>query len=152
MGKSQGEAVFQAVCEVIGGDPDGKVILRKDELAAVHSKVLLAFTSGQTVHSKSPNEATLLKYIPGLVNNWLRKDKRLNGGVQYAAKNPGSRTRSGDESVRAMRTLLSVTTDVEAKQQIQLAIDERLALIKPKTTAVIDPSKLPEALRRFVPQ
>ena len=148
MSMTQGEAVFQAVCEVIGGDPDGKVELRKDELEAVHAKVFGFFTSGATSHSKNPDEAALLKYIPGLVNNWLRKDKRLNGNTTYVAKKPGSRRGSGDESIKAMRLLLSVTTDPLAKQQIQAAIEERITELKPKT--VINTDALPEALRHLV--
>lgn len=150
MAMTQGEAVFQAVCSVIGGDPDGKVELREDELKAVHSKVLGFFQSGATVHSKNADEAALIKYIPGLVNNWLRKDTRLNGGSKYQTKRPGSRSGSGDESVKAMRTLLSMTNDPEAKAQIQQEIDKRVASLKP--TPTIDVSKLPESLRAFVKQ
>lgn len=149
MSMTQGEAVFQAVCEVIGGEPDGgKVELREDELEAVHAKVLGFFTSGATSHSKNPSTDQLLKYIPGLVNNWLRKDKRLNGGSNYVAKRPGSRSGSGDESVKAMRTLLSVTTDPDAKSQIQAAITARVAELKPKVE--INAAALPEALRHLV--
>ena len=148
MSMTQGEAVFQAVCEVIGGEPDGKVELREDELKAVHAAVFSFFKTGATTHSKSPTDEQLLKYIPGLVNNWMRKDKRLNGGSQYVAKRPGSRSGSGDESVKAMRTLLSVTTDPEAKEQIQAAISARVAELKPKVD--IDVEKLPEALRHLV--
>lgn len=147
MGITQGEAVFQAVCEV-AGEFDGKVELNKAQLETVYSKVLAMFTSGQTSHSKNPSEAELIKYIPGLVNNWMRKDTRLNGGSKYEAKRPGSRSGSGDESVKAMRQLLSVTSDPEAKGQIQDALDERIASLKPKTE--INAAALPEALRHLV--
>jgi hypothetical protein len=148
MSITQGEAVFQAVCEVLEGEPDGKVSLTDAQLEAVHSKVFLAFTSGACHHSKNPTEAQLLKYIPGLVNNWLRKDQRLNGGVTYQAKNPGSRSGSGDESIKAMKMLLSVTTETAARAQIQAAIDERLAELKPKVEIKVE--ALPEALRHLV--
>lgn len=158
---SQGEAVFQAVREVMSGG-DAELYERsaegfsssmlenitEQELDEVHEKVFLAFANGVTVHSKNPDEAALLKYIPGLVNNWLRKDKRLNGGVKYEAKNPGSRSGSADESVQAMRALLSVTTDPEAKIEIQKAIEARVAELKPKV--VIKVENLPESLRHLV--
>ena len=149
MSMTQGEAVFQAICEVIGGEPDGdKVELREDELKAVHAAVFSFFKTGATSHSKNPTDEQLLKYIPGLVNNHVRKDKRLNGGVKYEAKNPGSRSGSGDASVKAMRQLLAATTSSEAKAQIQAAIDNRLAELKPKVE--IDADALPESLRHLV--
>lgn len=145
---TQGEAVFQAVNSVLEGAIEGAVSLNESQREAVYEKVFMAFTSGQTVHSSNPSEAQLKKYIPGLVNNWLRKDKRLNGGTTYQTKRPGSRSGSGDESIKAMRTLMSVTTDADAKAEIQAAIDARVAELKPK--AVINTDLLPESLRHLV--
>lgn len=147
---TQGEAVFRAVCAVLGETPSGRVELTDEQLSAVEQNVFMSFKNGETVHSKGANDAGLKKYVPGLVNNWLRKDLRLNGGTKYQAKNPGSRSGTGDESVRAMKTLLSMTTDEDARAEIQSEIDKRLSEIKPK--AVIDASKLPESLRYLVSQ
>jgi hypothetical protein len=147
---TQGEAVFQAVMAQIDGDIVGRVELNKAQLEAVHEAVFLMFKTGETTHKSNPDDAALKKYIPGLVNNWLRKDKRLNGGVKYETKNPGSRSGSGDESVKAMRTLLAMTSDPAAKQAIQVEIDKRVAELKPKLEINID--ALPEALRALVPQ
>jgi hypothetical protein len=47
----------------------------------------------------------LKTYVIGLVNNWLRKDTRLNGGSKYITKNPGSRAGTGDEQIRALKAL-----------------------------------------------
>lgn len=148
MSMTQGEAVFQAVQSVMG-EQDGKYEPRDKQLEAIHNEVLMAFKSGATVHSKNPDDAALKKYIPGLVNNWLRKDTRLNGGSKYVTKKPGSRSGSGDESVKAMRTLLSFTTDPLAKVAIQQEIDKRVAQLKPVTT--INVEALPEALRHLIP-
>lgn len=147
---TQGEAVYNAVCEVLGEKPTGKVELSDAQLLAVEQRVFLSFKNGETVHSKNPSDEALLKYIPGLVNNWLRKDLRLNGGSPYQAKNPGSRSGSGDESVRAMKTLLSMTTDEDARAAIQLEIDKRVAEIKPKVEIKVE--ALPESLRHLVKQ
>lgn len=149
MSITQGEAVFQAVCKVTGtSEFTEKVALTKEQVSRVRDEVFAMFISGATL-SDSLSEEQLKKYVPGLVNNWMRKDKRLNGGEQYKTKNPGSRTGSGDESLKAMRTLLSVTTDQEVINQIQAAIDQRIEELKPK--AAIDLSALPEALRHLVP-
>jgi hypothetical protein len=147
---TQNEAVVIAVRTVFteGVVPETKTWTQsqKDE---IHSLVFRMFKSGEcTKNSGGQTDADLLKYIPGLVNNHVRKDKRLNGGVEYTPKNPGSRSGSGDESIRAMKMLLSVTTETDARAQIQAAIDERLAQLKPKVE--INAAALPEALRHLV--
>lgn len=146
---TQNEAVYMAVLGVVG-DVDGKITPNEAQLKEVYAAMMTSFKAGQwTKNSGGQEEAAVLKYIPGLVNNHLRKDLRLNGGTKYETKRPGSRSGSGDESVKAMRTLLSVTSDPAAKQQIQAAIDERIASLKPKTEIKVD--ALPEALRHLVP-
>jgi hypothetical protein len=154
---TQGEAVFQAVLAVFGneGKLDGAVPETKtwseETKQKVHAIVFAAFKSGAVAKNSGGNDdASLLKYVPGLVNNWVRKDSRLNGGVKYIPKNPGSRTGTQDESIRAMKTLLSLTTDPEAKLAIQAEIDKRVAALKPKVEIKVD--ALPESLRHLVPQ
>jgi hypothetical protein len=85
-----------------------------------------------------------------LVSNWQRKDTRLNGGDKYETKNPGSRTGSQDEQVKAMRNLLKTQTDPAIKAQIQKAIEERLAEIKPESKVEINVEALPEHFRHLV--
>lgn len=154
---TQNEAVFQAVLAVFGnnGQLDGAVPetgkWSDDQKKGVYAHLMTGFKSGAWVkNSGGQGEAEVMKYIPGLVNNHVRKDKRLNGGVEYEAKRPGSRAGTGDESVKAMRQLLALTTDASAKQAIQAEIDKRVESLKPKT--VIDAAKLPESLRHLIPQ
>lgn len=144
---NQRDAVFSAVTEVVG-EVDGKVELSKTQKQMVHTILFTGFKSGAIEHSKLPDDATLSKYIPGLVNNWCRKDPRLNGGTKYVTKNPGSRAGSGDETLKAMKQLLSITDDATAKAEIALAIAARQAELKPKTTVNVE--ALPESLRKFV--
>ena len=147
---TQGEAVFQVVREEF---PEGKVPsttewskVQKDR---VHSALLQMFLAGLvTKNSGGSDETSLMKYIPGLVNNWVRKDTRLNGGSQYVPKNPGSRTGSGDEVLKNLKLMLQQVTDPEAKVAVQQEIDKRLAELKPKVT--VDVSKIPEHLRHLV--
>lgn len=148
---SQGEAVFQAVSKVFNTE-SGKAVpptteWTSEQSAQVNAAVLAMFVSGATTHKKNPSEAELKKYIPGLVNNWVRKDRRMNGGSKYETKRPGSRTGTGDESIKAMRTLLASVTDSKDKATIQAAIDARIAELKPKKE--IDLSALPESLRHL---
>lgn len=149
---SQGEAVFQAVSKVfeVNGaavPPTGE--WTESQKSQVNSLVFNFFKTGATSHKGNPSDEQLLKYIPGLVNNWVRKDKRLNGGQKYETKRPGSRTGSGDEMLKNLRILLSVTADPAAKQQIEAAITARVAELKPKVE--VNVAALPENLRHLVP-
>lgn len=148
---TQGEAVFQAVREVF---PDGAVPNTTEWTAAqkekVNAIVFHFFKTGVTVHKSNPDDAALLKYIPGLVNNWVRKDKRLNGGTTYQAKNPGSRMGAGDEQLKNLKLLLAAVTDEETKSKVQAAIAQRQEELKPKANINIE--ALPPHLRAFVKQ
>jgi hypothetical protein len=151
--QSQKEAVFTAVVNVLEqegisiteGEP---VKMSKEFRAQVNNILFEGFRAGTIELDREFSDSDLKGYVSGLQSNWLRKDKRLNGGTQYVAKNPGSRAGSGDASLKAMRTLMStLTTDAE-KQEVQGYIDARLAEIqasKAKTVS-IDYSVLPADL------
>lgn len=145
----QKDAVFNAVVAVRGTNEFSSAVeLTKEERSAVQASLVQGFQSGQIAFQGDATDATkLTSYVSGLVSNWLRKDKRLNGNVAYVAKNPGTRTGSGDESLKAMRTLLSATTDVDARAEIQVEIDKRIAELKPKKTINVD--ALPASLRQY---
>lgn len=145
----QKEAVFKAIASVKGTDSfEGAVELSSDERDQVSSLVAQFFTKGEVSFADGKREGKqLTTYVSGLISNWLRKDDRLNGNVKYVPKNPGSRAGSGDNMLKAMRTLLSVTTDPEARDEIQTEIDKRVGELKPKKS--IDASALPEHLRKY---
>lgn len=147
----QREGVFAAVSEVLGETAfNGKVSLNDTQKEQVYAHIMAGFRSGTITHRNPPaDDKELKKYTVGLVNNWMRKDKALNGGVKYEVKNPGSRTGSGDESLKNAKLLLSVTEEAEARQQIQAYITRRIGELKPKKT--IDLSALPPELQKFVP-
>lgn len=149
MSVSQGEAVYQAVRTVF---PDGAVPSTTEwsstQKESVHELVFQMFKEKLTIHKSNPDDAALLKYIPGLVNNWVRKDKRLNGGTVYTAKKPGSRQGSGDEMTRNMKALLATLDDPDQKREVQAAIELRLSQLKPKVT--VDASMIPENLRHLI--
>lgn len=153
---TQGELVFQAVSEVFG-DVDrvpSTTEWTKEQLEAVHSRVLLGFINGDVTKQRGGvDEIALRKYIPGLVNNWVRKDKRLNGGQAYIPKNPGSRSGSGDETLKNLKLLLTMVAD-DVKPAVQVEIDKRLEELKPKAQ-VLNVDALPADLRvklaKFMP-
>lgn len=148
---TQGEVVFQAV-RTIFKQENYPVVPPTTEWSeaqkkAVHDIIFTAFRSGLCVKSSGgQSDEDLLKYIPGLTNNWVRKDLRLNGGAKYVPKNPGSRSNGGDEVMKNLRLLLQSVTDESARQAVQAEIDKRAEQLKPK----IDLSLLPDSLKHLV--
>jgi hypothetical protein len=147
---SQGEAVFQVVRATFTQDVVPETRTWSDEQKrTIYMSLLTMFRNGEVNKSSGGNDdASLLKYIPGLVNNWVRKDPRMNGGTKYQPKNPGVRKSSGDAALKAMGQLLEITTDPDARAEIQAAIDARILELNPPKK--INVEHLPEALRKFL--
>lgn len=146
---TQKEAVFMAVCSVVGAF-EGACVPTKEQRAQVNNILFESFREGKINYDGAlPSDTKLKEYVSGLQSNWLRKDKRLNGNVKYTAKNPGSRAGSTDAGIKAMRLLLETQTDAVKRNEIQGYIDARLAEIKPTKSVEIDVSALPEALRHL---
>lgn len=147
---TQGEAVYKAVSQVFEGVNGAVPETRgwsEEQKRTVYAMVLSMFKDGTTSHKGNPSDEELVKYIPGLVNDRVRKDKRLNGGTQYKAKNPGSRAGSGDKSLSSARELLKLTEDEAARAEIEAYITRRMSELKPKQ----DFSAVPPELRKFIP-
>lgn len=152
---TQKEAVFAAINSVLTENgikfSEGQNVnplMTKELRAQVNSILVEGFKSGTIELDREFSEAELKAYVSGLQSNWLRKDKRLNGGVSYVAKNPGSRQGSSDPQLKAMRKLLTTVTTDEDKAEIQSHIDARVAEIQAtKVKKVeIDYSALPADL------
>lgn len=145
---TQGELVFLAVRTVFTTNdavPSTKT-WTDDQLKRVHDRVLLGFQRGEVnKNSGGSDEVALKKYIPGLVNNWVRKDTRLNGGTKYVPLNPGSRTGTGDKKLKNLKLLLAEVPD-DVKPTVQAEINKRLEELKP-APQVIDAELIPESLR-----
>lgn len=144
---NQKEAVYQAVVNVTGFNGEGAVSITKEQRAQVNAILFEGFKSGAIELDREFTDSDLKGYVSGLQSNWLRKDKRLNGGMQYVAKNPGSRSGSTDPQIKAMRTLLSTLTDESEKAEVQKHIDARLAEIAPTKKVTIDYASLPAELQ-----
>jgi len=146
--QSQKEAVFTAVCNVTGFTGEGACTPSKEQRSMINAILIEGFKSSKIELDREYNESELKSYVSGLVSNWLRKDKRLNGGIQYTAKNHGSRAGSTDPQLKAMRALLSTLTDESERAEVQSYIDARLKEIsssKAKSVSV-DFTSLPAEL------
>lgn len=143
---SQKEAVFQAMINVMG-EQDGVYVPTKEQRAQVNLILFEGFKAGTIEIEGTKSDSDLKGYVSGLQSNWLRKDKRLNGGVQYTAKNPGSRAGSADPQLKAMRALITTLTTDEEKAEVQAYIDARVAeLNATKVAKTVDFSALPADL------
>src|SRR3990170_1963133 len=102
----QVECVFMIVTGFLGAKlkpgTDAKGLLTKEDLAKIHLMVFEQFKAKKVDLKTDFTDEELTKYIPGLVNNHLRKDDRLNGGVKYEAKNPGTMTGNIDPEIKEL--------------------------------------------------
>ena len=152
---TQKEAVFNAVTSVLNENnvevsegTDINTLMNKELRSQVNTILFEGFRSETIELDRQFTDSDLKGYVSGLQSNWLRKDKRLNGGIQYIAKNPGSRAGSGDPSLKAMRTLMSTLTTDSDKAEVQSHIDARLSEIQVSKakSVTIDYSVLPADL------
>jgi hypothetical protein len=146
---TQKEAVFGAVCSVKGtSEFSGPVEMTREERSMVNQILFESFRGGTVELDAEYDDSKLKAYVSGLQSNWLRKDKRLNGGVAYVPKNPGSRAGSGDAQLKALRALMSTLTDQESQAEVQRHIDARVAEIAAsKKQVAVDITKLPAELQ-----
>jgi hypothetical protein len=142
---NQKEATYQAIVNVTG-HKDGVLVISKEQRAQVNMILFEGFRSGEIQLDREFTDPELKQYVSGLQSNWIRKDKRLNGGVQYTAANPGSRAGSSDPQLSAMRKLLSTLTTDEDKAEVQGYIDTRIAELNVAKQVTIDYSALPADL------
>ena len=160
---NQKTAVYNAITDVLaraGIDfTDGmniKDLMTKERRAIVNAVLIEGFTDGTIELDREYSDSELKTYVSGLQSNWIKKDKRFNGGVKHVAANPGSRAGASDQSlVNAKRLLAELQNDPKSSaddvSMVEEFIAERTAAIaaeKAKTVSV-DFSKLPEALRKF---
>ena len=152
---SQGAAVYAAVIQVLG-TIEGNVgeALTKVQRTEVNQIVCGFFRDGTTGFrpseandAKLRDDSKLGAYVSGLVSNWIRKDKRLNGGVQYVAKSTGNR---GDATLKNLRLLLgNYEVDTEEHQAVAEAIEAREAELATSRAKQVTPdmSKIPADLK-----
>lgn len=150
---SQREGVYQVVCKYIEvannsceiGDMKPTIVSELCEMF-INEEI----TMSEKAREKYSNPKDLRGYVGGLVNNWLRKDTRLNGGDKYVTKNPGSRAGSSDSIVKNLKALRSTMTDEVKIKEIDSAIEARQAEIKVKKVVEVDLSTIdPELLKKL---
>ena len=148
---NQKEATFAAICEVTGFKGEGEFSITPEQRKMVNLILFEGFRKGKielSADCKVHSDKDLKSYVSGLQSNWIRKDKRLNGGIVYTAKNPGSRAGSGDAQLKSLKALFTTLVKPEDKAEVQGYIDARQAEIAAtKQTATVDFSALPADLQ-----
>lgn len=128
---TQKAAVFAAIGSVMG-QFEGKCEPSGEE----RTKIINIVTEGimqkkvsfsDEAWTKYPTEPKVRGYVNGMLNNWLRKDVRLNGGTKYVPANPGSRTGQGDPEIKNLKLLAKTQTDPAKVQLIEERIEARKA-------------------------
>lgn len=88
---NQKDAVYLAIRQLkpTEVDSDRPVKLTKQEKKIVEAKLFDGFRKGRIQYNNElPSDDKLALYVSGLVSNWLRKDRRLNGDTQYVPRRP----------------------------------------------------------------
>lgn len=159
--KNQKEAVYSTVTKVLaenkvqfeeGHDVVGSMI-DKDMRSTIVSILCAGFEAGE-IELKSEQE-NLKSYTNSLLSNWLRKDKRFNGGVKYEAKNPGSRTGNSDPTVKNLRLLIQRFPEgSEQYNAIDAKIEARVNELKAEKARSIvkeiDANAIPDDLKHLL--
>lgn len=157
---SQRESVFLAVCEVLGVECESfgsKVEITSEQKKQVTKIVADAICSGEVDFSdnaKAKYSTPILVegYVKGMVNNWLTKDTRLNGGTPYVAKNPGVRQGSSDQQLKELKKLRSIHTDAAVIAKIDAAIETRKTALQAEKVkdVAINADLIPEDLKHLL--
>ena len=164
---TQKEAVVSAILGVLaernveytlGGEVVVSDILTSEDKSEVRACLFTQFKA-EEIDLKAESKAKymgddkeLKKYVSGLLNNWVRKLPDFNAGSAYKAKNPGSRAGNSDDQIKALRALLTQTTDAGEIEQINTAIDKRQAeiAVEKAKSVVINVDALPDHLKALV--
>ena len=151
---NQKTAAYNAIKSIVTFTDGDTVTLTKEQTVKIKAILVKGFNDGD-IELKATQE-DMGKYVNGLISNWLRKDKRMNGNITYKAKNPGSRRGQSDSQVKNLRLLKKTLEekedqDVDAIADVEVAIKTRLNEIKPTKTIEVDAEAIPEHLQHLVP-
>ena len=142
----------------MGGETVLSDVLTDADKTTIKTTLFTMFRDNEVIYkpefqAKVDNDAELKKYVSGLLNNWVRKNKEFNAGKAYVAKNPGSRAHTQDAQLKAL-TALSGTVEQGSDDfnEIATAIVARKAAITAEKikTVTINVDALPDSLKHLV--
>jgi hypothetical protein len=120
----------EGILNIITTDQRRVVIDTVTEMAAEGSCFL-----SEEARAKFDTSKKLRSYIASMVTDCFMKDIRMNGGVKYVAKNPGSRCSDGQlKDLEVLKKLLEASGQVEGLANVEAAIAKRKEELAPKVT------------------
>lgn len=149
---NQKESVFNCIKSVKEFEVGNKVVLNQNEKETVIEMLCVGFETNSIEMSERGrkkyvgNRVELRKYVVGLLNNWLRKDLRLNGNEKYKTKNPGSRV--SDSVLKNLKLLKQTLSDDDEIKKVDEVIEKRKNELSEKKKVLIDLDKIPVELRK----
>lgn len=158
---SQKECVFITIEEFFTNNgwvlsKDKKVVLslkdKKDIIESLTNKAMLGCMSLELESkAKYHSRELMLGYCTKLLNNWLRKDIRLNGGIKFFIKNPGSKAGTSDPQIKQLKEIKSKIVDTTYVKAIDEQIGIRLSKINNgKKLKSINKDILPEDIQSLI--
>jgi hypothetical protein len=142
---NQKEAVFNTVTSFLNEQGksviDGEAVMLEREDKRTIIGMLATSLEANEIEVSEAKQAKMTEdkhyrdYASNILNNWSRKDTRLNGGEKYQTKNPGSRAGAGDDQVRELKKFRSTLSDADQIASVDKAIEERLTVLKAERNA-----------------
>ena len=131
---NQKEGVFNAVGSLVDITEDA-VVLTKEQKHTLIGMLATSLEEGAIIvteakQAKMTEAKHYRDYASNILNNWTRKDTRLNGGEKYQTKNPGSRAGAGDDQLKELKKFKSTLSEPDQVAKVQEAIDTRLGELK----------------------
>jgi hypothetical protein len=137
MATKQKKAIYNAIINLYRDAnrhfEDGILVeLSQDERKTVIHIISQGLQNGtidmtEKAKAKHDTPKKVYNYASSVVNDRLRKDKRLNGNIKHQPDRPGSRAGSQDEIVKGLREYLKKGCfTVEQKANAKIAIEKRL--------------------------
>lgn len=165
MSVSQKDSVVNEVKAILGASYNKDIPvdeqLTVDQFKFIKANIVNGILNGTIDFSKDiTDQKAITKYVSGMVSNYLRKAKELNGGIKYEAQ--ATNDKSHDYQVIELNKLLKIyiegsneytqiLTAIESRKQEIIAEKSSKQEVKKKTKELdsINMEVLPESLKNL---
>lgn len=128
---SQKDGTFNVVKTVLNDfkreiNPTEQVVLSSEERAGCIQRLCSMLENKTIFTSKNYNESGRKTYAGGLLSNWLKKDRRLNGDIEFQLKNPGSRANNTTPEIIELKKLHKHVKGTEDESKVKSMLDDKV--------------------------
>ena len=133
-----------------------KVEFSDNQKNAMTDLLFASYQAGDLSISSEKAAAAPKTYLKSMLNNHMRKDKRLNGNVDYKDIKGEGTTRVTDPQLKELKKLYAAVclgNDAEVQEAVKIELDLRQSEVDAKKTKItaIDVNHIPESLRHLCP-